>query len=84
VGKILCVSERIFKRIQKDFQRFLKANKAPKEKLVKKPKIKPIKINMPQNHFKPVNSPDSINNVFNHRKGRMIDWHSTYGQGMYE
>ena len=39
---------------------------------------------MPQNHFKPVNSPDSINNVFNHRKGRMIDWHSTYGQGMYE
>ena len=73
-----------FRRIQKDFQRFLKANKAPKEKPIKKTKIKPKMINIPQNNFEPTESIDGINNVFNHRKGRMKEWHSQYGQGMYD
>ena len=84
IEQILCVSDKSFKKIQKDWQSFLKDNQVAKEKPVKKTKIKPIKVNIPQNHFKLVNAPDSINNTFNHRKGRMNDWYGTYGQGMYE
>ena len=85
IEKILCVKEVIFRKLQKDFQRFLKANKAPKEKAVKKLKIKPEqKINVPKGHFEPSNLADNMGLSRNHRKGRMNDWHSTYGQGMYE
>jgi hypothetical protein len=87
ISKILCVSDRIFKRIQKDWQGFLKQTQSvcyPKAKITPKTKIKPKKIKIPQNHYELVNDPDSINNTYNHRKGRMNDWHSTYGQGMYD
>ena len=84
IEKILCVKEVVFKKIQKDFKRFLKANKAPKVKPVKKLKIRPIKVTIPQSHFEASEALDTINNVFNHRKGRMKEWHSQYGQGMYE
>jgi len=74
----------VFRKLQKDFQRFLRANNAPKEKPVKKPKIKSKKVHMPKNHFELVNAPDSISKSYTHRVGRMNDWNSIYGQGMYE
>jgi len=74
----------VFRKIRKDFGKFLKANKAPKTKSVKKLKIKPIKVTIPQSHFEASEALDTINNVFNHRKGRMKEWHSQYGQGMYD
>jgi hypothetical protein len=50
-----------------------------------KAKIKPIvKVILPPNGFEPSTNSGAMYNVFNHRKGRMIDWYGTYGQGMYE
>lgn len=88
IRKIICVKEGIFKRIQKDFRSFLKDNKVsckPRSKMIKNPKIKSNKtIIMPQSNFEPSNFSDSLNHAYNHRKGRMNDWHNTYGQGMYD
>ena len=88
IEKILCVSGKVLKRIQWDFYRFLKDNKAPCKPKVKKKlkgKIKPsVKAALPPNGFEPWANSGAVYNVFNHRKGRMKDWHNTYGQGMYE
>jgi hypothetical protein len=34
--------------------------------------------------FEPSNGLDSLSRTYRHRVGRLNDWHSTYGQGMYE
>jgi len=87
LSKILCISEKVFKKILKDWMGFVKENKpicSSKSKTTQKPKIKLIKVKMPKNHFELINDPESIYNTFNHRKGRINDWYHTYGQGMYE
>jgi hypothetical protein len=88
IEKILCVSERIFKGIQQDWQGFLKQFKpkrSPKAKWITKLKIKPSpKDIFLLNHFELINDPDSISRSYTHRVGRLNDWYHTYGQGMYE
>jgi hypothetical protein len=83
IERILCVKEGVFRKLRKDFGRFLKANKAPKEKPVKKPKIKTHKTTIvPIYHsYQPISG---IRNTHRHKIGRMQDWYGTYGQGMYE
>jgi len=74
----------VFRKLRKDYQKFLETIKKTKEKPIKKPKIKPKIINIPDNNFEATESTEGLNNVFNHRKGRMKEWHSQYGQGMYD
>jgi hypothetical protein len=85
IERILCVKEVIFRKLQKDFRKFLKVNKTAKEKPIKKPKIKPKrKISVPEGHFEPSNFYDTSKHCYNQRISRMKDWHNNYGQGMYE
>jgi len=39
---------------------------------------------LPYGTYEPSNLAENIGRCRNHRVGRMQDWHSTYGQGMYE
>ena len=86
IEKTLCTSEKTFERIQKAFEGFLKSNTIPKPKIVKT-KDKPIKKTIiPTNpsSFKPTNSIGNLTNSYRHRVGRLNDWDSIYGQGMYK
>jgi len=108
VEKILCVSEKTFKKIVKDFGAFFKGSKANQESFnpepnkgqinkqessVKEPKPKtkshqqqalPYGLMTNPSHFEPSSGLYALNNSRNHRVGRVNDWNSTYGQGMYE
>ena len=103
VEKILCVSEKIFKKIVRDFKAFFRGSRSrPKQKSLNpganKAKIKaPKMVNTAQkastlpyglmnkpSQFEPSNGLDSLGRTYRHRVGRLNDWHSTYGQGMYE
>ncbi len=88
IAKILCVNGKVFKKIQWEFWSFLKDNKVPRKPTPKrkpKVKIKPIKIApLTPNHLIPLNGADSLGKLYNHRVGRLNDWHELYGQGMYE
>ena len=84
VGKILCVSEKVFKRIQRDFEAFLRDNKPPK---AKKPKILKLKVKPKTYTPKPSAvepAPPNLDDLYLHRLGRLNDWDKNYGQGMYE
>jgi hypothetical protein len=98
------VSEKIFKKVVKDFEAFFRGSKGrPRQRSlivepdkgqihgqkssakVNKPKIKSNnQMALPYSQYEPSNFADSISLCRNHRVGRMQDWHSTYGQGMYE
>ena len=39
---------------------------------------------LPYGAYEPSNLAENIGLCRNHRVGRVNDWHSTYGQGMYE
>ena len=102
--KILCVSEKIFKKIVKDFEDFFSGvkgqpsqrslNIGPSKAQIKgqkssakaiKPKTKSHDQQvLPYGAYEPSNLAENIALSRNHRVGRMQDWHSTYGQGMYE
>ena len=104
VEKILCVSEKIFKKIVKSFEAFFRGGKGrPKQRTLnlgpnkgqingQKPSLKTTKpkmssndqIVLPYRPYEPSNLAENIGLCRNHRVGRMQDWHSTYGQGMYE
>jgi hypothetical protein len=50
-----------------------------------KPKIKPNDhMALPYSSYEPSSLAENISLSRNHRVGRMQDWYSTYGQGMYE
>ena len=103
VAKILCVSEKVFKKIVEDFEAFFRGIKdQPKQRSLtlgaNKGQIKAPKtittvqkgptlpyglINKPS-QFEPSSGVDSLSRTYRHRVGRLNDWHSTYGQGMYE
>jgi hypothetical protein len=98
------VSEKIFKKIVKDFEVFFRGVKyQPKQRSLnlgankgqikgQKSSDKAIKPKtqshdqqaLPYGSYEPSNFAESIGRCRNHRVGRMQDWHSTYGQGMYE
>ena len=102
VEKILCVSEKIFKKVVKDFEAFFKGNKTNQKSLnpginkghaneqkptvkTTKPKPKPPSQQiLPYSAYEPSSLAENIGLSRNHRVGRVNDWHSTYGQGMYE
>jgi hypothetical protein len=98
------VSEKIFKKIVKDFETFFRGSKArsnqrtlnpgpnkgqidgqkPSTKMTK-PKTKSHdQLVLPYGLYEPSNLAENLGRCRNHRVGRMQDWHSTYGQGMYE
>ena len=84
VKKILCVSQKVFKRIQGDFGSFLKDNTParPKKPKIVKPKVKPKTYTPKPSAVEPAAS--NLDDLYLHRLGRMKDWHGLYGQGMYE
>ena len=102
VEKILCVSEKVFKKITKDFEAFFKGSNAKQKSLNLKPPKGPINAQkplikitkpktksnvqqaLPYGAYEPSNLAENIGLSRNHRIGRVNDWHSTYGQGMYE
>jgi hypothetical protein len=102
VEKILCVSEKIFKKIIKDFEVYFRGSKANQISLNpgpnkgpingQKPSLKVTKpkdksqgqLVLPYSAYEPSNLAENIGRCRNHRVGRVNDWHSTYGQGMYE
>ena len=100
VEKILCVSEKIFKKVVKDFEAFFKGVKGrPKQRSLNigqinepkssgkatKPKTKSHdQLILPYSAYEPSSLAENIGRSRNHRVGRVNDWHSTYGQGMYE
>jgi len=102
VEKILCVSEKVFKKIVRDFEAFFKGNKANQRSLNpepnkgqtngQKPSVKATKpktkshdqLVLPYSAYEPSSLAENIGLSRNHRVGRVNDWHSTYGQGMYE
>lgn len=84
IEKILCVSGKVFKKIQWDFWAFLRDNTRPQVKRPKtlKPKVKP-KIYTPKPSAVEQAAPN-LDDLYLHRLGRLNDWSKTYGQGMYE
>ena len=101
--KILCVSEKTFKKIVRDFKALFRASRSRlKQKSLNleanKAKVKaPKTVNTAQkattlpyglmnkpSQFEPSNGLDSLSRTYRHRVGRLNDWNSTYGQGMYE
>jgi hypothetical protein len=98
------VSEKIFKKIVRDFEAFSRGSKArsnqrslnlgPNKNQIHGQKL-PVKVAkpkakshdqqvLPYGAYEPSDFADKIGLCRNHRVGRMQDWHSTYGQGMYE
>ena len=104
VEKILCVSEKIFKKVVKDFEALFKGSKVrPNQKSLNlepnksqingqkssvkatKPKVKSNdQMVLPYSRYEPSSFAENISLSRNHRVSRVQDWHSTYGQGMYE
>ncbi len=84
IAKILCVTEAIFKRIQRDYRDFLKDNRPTKPKRAKtrKPKVKPKTYTPKPSAVEPAAS--NLDDLYLHRLGRLKDWNGLYGQGMYE
>ena len=96
------MSEKVFKKIVRNFEAFFKGSKANQRSLNpepnkgqtnrQKPSVKATKPKtkshdqqvLPYGAYEPSNLAENIALSRNHRVGRMQDWHSTYGQGMYE
>jgi hypothetical protein len=103
VEKILCLSEKIFKKIVKNFKTFFGGVKGrPNQRSLNlgastaqikgqkslsklnKPRMTSNDLALPYRPYEPSNLAESMGLCRHHRIGRVQDWHSTYGQGMYE
>jgi hypothetical protein len=98
------VSEKIFKKVLRDFEAFFRGSKVrpnqrslnpglnkgqingqkPSVKMTKPKTISHDQLVLPYGLYKPSNLAESLSLSPAHRVGRMQDWYSTYGQGMYE